>query len=128
MENEKDIWGEIRELLGSCTTPAAEERATRTAGPVEAVIVQGDCVQAMTSLRPESVDLIVTDPPYLCRFKNRRGQTIQNDDRGDWVLPAYVNMYRALKPDSVCVTFCGWRSFSTPGKRPDFGYWSMWFS
>ncbi len=71
-------------------------------------ILLGDCVQAMGHMPKESVDLIVTDPPYICRFQSRDGRTVVNDDRSDWVAPAFTQMYRVLKPDRFCVSFYGW--------------------
>ncbi|WP_246510687.1 DNA methyltransferase [Bradyrhizobium glycinis] len=57
-----------------------------------------------------SVDFILTDPPYLCRYKSRSGQTIANDDRDGWLEPAFAEMYQLLKPDSFCVSFYGWNA------------------
>jgi adenine-specific DNA-methyltransferase len=71
-------------------------------------ILLGDCVKAMGQMPKESVDLIVTDPPYICRFQSRDGRTVANDDRSDWVAPAFTQMYRVLKPDRFCVSFYGW--------------------
>jgi adenine-specific DNA-methyltransferase len=71
-------------------------------------ILLGDCTQVMGQMPNESVDVIVTDPPYLCRFQSRDGRTVANDDRSDWVAPAFTQMYRVLKPDRFCVSFYGW--------------------
>jgi adenine-specific DNA-methyltransferase len=62
----------------------------------------------MGQMPAASVDLIVTDPPYMCRFQSRDGRTVVNDDRGDWVVPAFTQMSRVLKPDRFCVSFYGW--------------------
>ena len=71
-------------------------------------ILLGDCVQAMGQMPSESVGMILTDPPYMCRFQSRDGRTVVNDDRSDWVEPAFTQMYRVLKPDRFCVSFYGW--------------------
>jgi DNA modification methylase len=72
-------------------------------------IVQGDCVQVLKTLPGASVDLVVTDPPYLVNYRNRSGQTITNDNRSSaGVLAAFSDAYRVLKPDSFCVCFYGW--------------------
>jgi len=42
-----------------------------TAAP-EARLVQGDCLEVLGELEPESVDAIVTDPPYGIGFHNER--------------------------------------------------------
>jgi DNA modification methylase len=73
-------------------------------------VLPGDCVEVMRRLGSESVDFILTDPPYLCRYRSRTGQTIANDNRDDWLEPAFAEMYRLLKPDSLCVSFYGWNA------------------
>jgi DNA modification methylase len=45
-------------------------------------IVQGDSVQLLKAFPSASVDLVVTDPPYLVNYRNRSGQTIKNDNGG----------------------------------------------
>jgi DNA modification methylase len=42
-------------------------------------IIQGDCVQVLKSLSSNSVDLVVTDPPYLVNYRDRSGRTVKND-------------------------------------------------
>jgi adenine-specific DNA-methyltransferase len=71
-------------------------------------ILLGDCVKVMREMPRESVDLVLTDPPYICSFRSRDGRTVVNDDRDDWLLPAFTQMYRVLKPDRFCVSFYGW--------------------
>jgi adenine-specific DNA-methyltransferase len=71
-------------------------------------ILLGDCVKVMQEMPAESVDLIVTDPPYLCHFQDRNGRRVTNDDRDEWLAPAVSQMYRVLKPDRLCVSFYGW--------------------
>jgi DNA modification methylase len=89
------------------TLPAPE--APEISPPVlRESVIQGDCVQVMANMSAQCVDLIITDPPYLCRFMDRSGRRVLNDDRDDWVLPAYAQMYRVLKPNTYCVTFYGW--------------------
>lgn len=41
------------------------------AGDLTNRILHGDCVQVMRSLPAESVDFIMTDPPYLVRYRDR---------------------------------------------------------
>jgi adenine-specific DNA-methyltransferase len=62
----------------------------------------------MQEMPAESVDLIVTDPPYLCHFQDRAGRRVTNDDRDEWLEPAFTQMYRVLQPDRLCVSFYGW--------------------
>jgi site-specific DNA-methyltransferase (adenine-specific) len=55
-----------------------------------------------------SVDFILTDPPYLVRYRDSSGRTVRNDDNARWLKPAFAEMFRLLKPDSYCVSFYGW--------------------
>lgn len=71
-------------------------------------IMHGDCIQELGKLRAESVDFVLTDPPYLVKYKDRAGRTVQNDDNDRWILPAFKELYRVLKPNSYCVSFYGW--------------------
>jgi adenine-specific DNA-methyltransferase len=71
-------------------------------------IIHGDCVRVMQTMPAESVDLIVTDPPYLVNYRSRDGRTYPNDDNASWVKPAFAEMFRVLRPDAFCVSFYGW--------------------
>ncbi|MBN9585731.1 MAG: DNA methylase [Afipia sp.] len=73
-------------------------------------VLHGDCVRVMRDMPSASVDFILTDPPYLVRYRSRTGQTIANDDRDGWLEPAFAEMYRVLKPGSFCVSFYGWNA------------------
>lgn len=71
-------------------------------------ILQGDCTQLLKTFPDNSVDFVLTDPPYFVRYKDRSGRTIANDRDPDSVLGAFSDLHRALKPDSFCVSFYGW--------------------
>jgi adenine-specific DNA-methyltransferase len=71
-------------------------------------ILNADCIKALPMLQDTSVDFILTDPPYITRYKSRDGRTIANDDNDRWLKPAFAEMYRVLKHDSFCVSFYGW--------------------
>jgi adenine-specific DNA-methyltransferase len=62
----------------------------------------------LQTLPAESVDFILTDPPYGVRYRDRTGRTIANDDCLAIVLSAFADLYRVLKDDSLCVCFYGW--------------------
>jgi len=68
----------------------------------------GDCVQLMRRMEAASVDFILTDPPYICRYRDRLGRTVANDNNARWLEPAFAEMFRLLKPDSFCISFYGW--------------------
>lgn len=71
-------------------------------------IQRGDCIEVMRQMPARSVDFILTDPPYLVRYKSRDGRSIANDDNADWLEPASRAMFRVLKNDSLAVSFYGW--------------------
>jgi DNA modification methylase len=88
-------------------------------------IIQGDCTRILPTIAEESVDLILTDPPYGVRYRDRNGRSIANDDDLTVVLGAFPELYRVLKPDSLCVCFYGWNrideffeAWTAAGLRP----------
>lgn len=76
--------------------------------PLRNKIVQGDCIEIMGGIPAGSVDFILTDPPYLVRYKDRTGRSLPNDGNTDWLEPAAAQMFRVLKDNSLCVSFYGW--------------------
>jgi DNA modification methylase len=71
-------------------------------------ILHGDCISLMHSLPANSIDFILTDPPYLVRYQDREGRCIQNDNNSDWLVPAFAEAYRVLKQDHLMISFYGW--------------------
>jgi site-specific DNA-methyltransferase (adenine-specific) len=74
-------------------------------------IFHGDCRAVLPSLESGSVDLVVTDPPYLVNFTGRfdgKHKAIAGDDDSGWVLPVFAELWRVMKDDSFAVTFYGW--------------------
>ena len=76
-------------------------------------VIQGDCTEILKALPSESVDFVLTDPPYFVRYKDRSGRTIRNDRYPGHVLDAFRDVYRALKPNTLCVSFYGWNRVDT---------------
>lgn len=76
--------------------------------PVTNTITHGDCIEVMRQLPADSVDFILTDPPYLVNYRDREGRSIQNDVDADWLTPAMAEAYRVLKQDRVAIMFYGW--------------------
>lgn len=68
----------------------------------------GDCIQHMAHLPENSVNLIVTDPPYLVNYRSRDGRKIIGDVTAEWLEPAFEKMYQLLKPNSFAISFYGW--------------------
>jgi site-specific DNA-methyltransferase (adenine-specific) len=48
-------------------------------------LINADCTAAMRTMRTRSIDLILTDPPYITRYKSRDVRTVPNDDNGAWL-------------------------------------------
>jgi DNA modification methylase len=72
------------------------------------ILIHGDCVNVLPTLPAASVDFVLTDPPYITRYKSRDGRSVPNDDNDRWIKPAFAETYRVLKRDSFCVSFYGW--------------------
>lgn len=62
----------------------------------------------MQSWPANSVNFILTDPPYLVNYRDREGRSIANDGDGKWLPIAFSEMYRLLEPNRFCVSFYGW--------------------
>jgi hypothetical protein len=73
-------------------------------------IINGDCTEVLNSIAAESVDFVLTDPPYFVRYKDRSGRTIKSDRHPGAVLKAFDEVYRVLKPNSLCISFYGWQA------------------
>ena len=76
--------------------------------PFHNTIIHADCLKALPMLQDRSINFILTDPPYITRYKSRDGRTVANDDNDAWLKPAFAEMYRVLANDSFCVSFYGW--------------------
>lgn len=71
-------------------------------------MILGDCLSVLPKIPDASVDLVLTDPLYLVNFQDRSGRSIANDRTGEWLAPAFAELYRVLHRDSMCVSFYGW--------------------
>lgn len=82
--------------------------ATQQQSKFTNTILHGDCIETMRQMPAESVDFILTDPPYLVNYRDRNGRSIDNDANSDWLKPAMAEAYRLLKPNRVAIMFYGW--------------------
>ena len=84
----------------------------RLAAPHPAVVanqvIHADCLAALPTLPAQSIDFVLTDPPYLANYRDREGRRVANDDQTSWLKPAFAEIYRVLKNNSFCVSFYGW--------------------
>jgi len=70
--------------------------------------MHADCLNVLPDIPDDSIDMVVTDPPYLVNYHPRDGRTCAGDNTDYWLRPAFRELYRVLKPDSFCATFYGW--------------------
>jgi len=75
--------------------------------PLDTVLL-GDCCNALAALPGRSIDFCLTDPPYLVNYRDRSGRSLAGDRIGGWLEPAFAEVYRLLKADTVCDSFYGW--------------------
>lgn len=74
----------------------------------------GDCLELMKDIPDSSIDLIVTDPPYLIKYKTnyRKDKNhkfcseILNDDNFDLISNYIKECYRILKENTAMYIFC----------------------
>jgi adenine-specific DNA-methyltransferase len=71
-------------------------------------VIHGNCTEVMTTMPSASIDLVVTDPPFLVNYRPRNGQRVAGDTNNAWLYPAFAEIYRLLKPNTFCVSFYGW--------------------
>lgn len=77
-------------------------------------LYQGDCIQIMRdNIANESIDLIVTDPPYLINYASGRRKyddkfdyVIQNDNNPELIIDYIKECYRIMKQDTAMYMFC----------------------
>jgi DNA modification methylase len=71
-------------------------------------ILQGDCLSILPELPAGSVNFVLTDPPYVTRYRARDGRSVPNDDNFAWLKPAFAEMFRVLERHRFAVSFYGW--------------------
>lgn len=73
-------------------------------------LIKGDCFILNEQIPNESIDLIVTDPPYGMSFQSShrkvKHKKIENDSNLDWLPNWFDSQYRLLKNDSHAYVFC----------------------
>lgn len=80
----------------------------------EIQLIHGDCFELNKSIESESIDLIVTDPPFGMNFQSSRRkekhEKIANDDNLNWLPCWFSEQYRILKNNSHAYVFCSWHN------------------
>lgn len=69
---------------------------------IKTSLLLGDCKEMLKSLPDNSVDLIVTSPPYADQRKNTYGG-IHPDKYVEWFLPVSEQLLRVLKPSGTFI-------------------------
>ena len=59
-------------------------------------IIEGDCLEQLKTLKDDSIDLIITSPPYADQRKNTYGG-IAPERYVEWFLPIAKELFRVLK-------------------------------
>lgn len=75
-------------------------------------MILGDSLRLLPTLLSESVDLIVTDPPYAIGYRSNRRVArpkfdfIAGDRPGDWIALFARESFRVLRPNRLLYCFC----------------------
>lgn len=77
-------------------------------------IYNEDCIKGMKNIENNSVDLVVTDPPYLVKYKTGRRKDkshkftkeILNDDDEQLLKDYIAECHRIMKDDTAMYMFC----------------------
>jgi DNA modification methylase len=65
-------------------------------------VILGDCLNVLKTIQDNSVDLIITSPPYSDQRKNTYGGTSVNS-YVEWFLPISKELLRVLKPSGTFI-------------------------
>jgi adenine-specific DNA-methyltransferase len=76
-------------------------------------ITCGDAQRVLPRFPSESVNLVLTDPPFVVNYRPRNGDSVTGDRSAAWVEPAFQEIYRVLKRDSFCISSYGWHCADT---------------
>ena len=75
-------------------------------------LLQGDCIEEMSKLDDDSLDLIIADPPYFRVLKDKwDNQWRDFDDYLAWLEKVLVQIQRILKTNGSVYLFC-WPAYS----------------
>lgn len=81
-----------------------------------------DCLEFLRGMEGESVDFILTDPPYGANYQSKRRtktakfRKICGDETGAGA-EVYGELFRVLKNNSACAVFCSWKNIEQEMKK-----------
>ena len=72
----------------------------------------GDCFDVLRAMPENSVDALVTDPPYGWSFMSKQFDTFDGNQKfQEWTEAWAREVYRVLKPGAHALIFCGPRTY-----------------
>ena len=78
------------------------------------LILNGNCLDWLKEIPNESVDMVLTDPPYGMNYQSNRRvvkdkfDKIANDNNLDWIDEFISESYRVMKNNTAIYIFCSW--------------------
>jgi len=94
-------------------------------------IINDDALEVLPKLRAASVDLVLTDPPYVIgavsagNLATKAGGWADVMNSSRWFRDWYVMCQRVLKPTGAMWTFCNWRSLPVVMKAGADAGWGI---
>ena len=94
-------------------------------------IYHGDALEILPTFRGSSIDLVLTDPPYVIGAVSAGNMATKAGGWGDmmnsarWFRDWYVMSKRLLKPAGAMWSFCNWRSLPVVMKAAFDAEWSL---
>ena len=82
-------------------------------------VIHGDCLDALHALPDNSVDAVVTDPPYMVgavsvgNARSKSGTWADMENSAYWFSAWMAQCKRVLKPTGYLLCFGNWRSIPT---------------
>lgn len=80
-------------------------------------IYNGDCMDILKNISDNSIDCIITDPPYNINYQsgarvmNKKFDYMENDNN-DFRFNIYPILFNKLKKNSVCLIFCSFKNYA----------------
>lgn len=88
-----------------------------TRGSIQAEVLLGDCLSVLKDIQDNSIDLIVTSPPYADKRVKTYGG-IKPEDYVDWFIPIANELKRVLSPTGTFILNI--KEKATEGERHTF--------
>jgi len=94
-------------------------------------IYHGDAMDILPTMRGASVDLVITDPPYVIGAVSAGNMSTKAGGWGDmmnssrWFRDWYAMTKRLLRPDGAMWSFCNWRSLPVVMKAAFDAEWAL---